>query len=1705
MQLHNRDSTDSSTVAHISPAFSLLPRVHPVTSFTHPLIFLLNEYPMVWPYVSCILEAWLKERNDLQRFERSVSRMAAEEVTLQTRNSLRFEEIQFIVLDIMLRAEWPIEHALLRMRINQLLLSDFSRWRSLINLYTRWLPGSVPSVHLLQLGQLLSDNLGSLGGLSSLVAALVFLRDAATKKDADFSFVIFTALQIASNLKEGDQSSHPCVTLLLCVLLTTCGRLYGLLLLELARILFYKRLLPGVHHLALSLCHSAVAGHPTARKIILDIKNEGYGDSKDAYVGFMCSKSLRTVPSDLLPSLMMYDDDDGKTKAAVPRNIPSSLRGLLVAGKVVACAGPQLPSWIRILKALCCADSNNSCLAFFAIGMRLDAEMFPKNIFSLLESLPHIATSKMSAVLIRNMLIAMWSGGVSGASAVSLSSLAVVLLSRLYVRHNALILPTLLRVISSGSEDVQPSLALAVAKAQAIKTVIQHSPWLHGCDMLPWLCRLMTVRSPEMTAIFPLCLDGVRTLIECKVVTLSSFIEKFSECFFTDSRPQVRAAFYELIGHSILRGTSEGELIAYQRKLWVSFFDQNEHNIVRASCLDALAYFPEISIAALPEKEVCKLRLTLEFSSLNSSEEGSLAVPASFFTVGPVANICSHSNSALLQKAFSNFISTRIRHEVRCLPRSAITVREVHQSSRSIQQIRTYSSSLAQIPRLQQSLFHQNAHDIQPQAAAGLLLTYNPPVKTDQGGAASKNAMIQHSNSFLAMFRSLLETVPLFNAKEWFMSLTCLPQWHLLVERAFVSLTNARKAESGSNEQSKLLASLWARDQLSAVAAEVGSGNGLIAICSLVSLTYEYEKTLKLKERLQMDSQHLYNILGVKDHKYLSHAEWPVRALRSLLCLIQRRPIDDAYFAQLLAKFTRSASSTEKAIGAILFSLHQMLPLLQSQGLLRDALKCFSIKAQHQEFLAAVGAGLMIQKCMFHGIFEVAEDVRRICEDIVQKLEAWALDGKSGTVTSPSYLFGTTLAMSSLCALRMFQSPARSFCARIVALLGVSSPLTLKPTLGPVSSGAVTQTRQPVLSSSSSDSRWTSHENDFDYLDEIALCCAVMAINGRQFVLKSCAGQDRYGNDGDVGEQKSLRDLAEWLTQRRAQVPMNAGVAIALGLILHNMAQCDAATKTLLSQQRIGQLQDQITGAHDPASRTKAGHIESHRLVEALLTKVWLPVVANAHESNGHKIAAVEGIAALTGALDHLIVQSAELPDRNVWCESNVLTHDVTLTLLDAMIRDVNTMPQNVSNTATLKAHHIWTLGLFHRALTRTCGVDPVASYPPILNLGSNDRASSLLAETVTAADKDMTAFGLLVDGLGQSFDSPLPCFAWIQLRQHLYNRGTQGAQIQRALVILAVENAKLTPSLVPLLEAIISSAVLDVLEEFCKNFLLDRLRLVLEVCDPSKIGPFLSLYKDQRVNSEDIQVAEEAWKLLASYLENSAANSTLVYLIQEMICYALPSCKARHYVAACLINFRDVTLRDLILKSLLAQEKLTLKRALELRMTLAGVIEMADVENPFTFIGAMSNSEFTEFSIECASVNCAGPVVENSVKWLLEILPRGQPSCRSLTLLSLIANMMIQPSDWEDGRIEISRTEQQIMLLLPYRIDQMMRSKIWGTAAVEHILQWLISVLENTSPSNDTYAVLHDTLMALRDKPVLRNNRTMWTRAVKLTLPSSI
>lgn len=145
-------------------------------------------------------------------------------------------------------------------------------------------------------------------------------------------------------------------------------------------------------------------------------------------------------------------------------------------------------------------------------------------------------------------------------------------------------------------------------------------------------------------------------------------------------------------------------------------------------------------------------------------------------------------------------------------------------------------------------------------------------------------------------------------------------------------------------------------------------------------------------------------------------------------------------------------------------------------------------------------------------------------------------------VFSSPYLFGLTLALSGLCAVRAFHALTQSLCARVIRLLRTCSPHTSSPSR---ESGGV-------------------HENE--YFDQIALCCAVLVINGRRFVLKNSEVAD--GHSAEVGEQKSLRDLAAWLTQKRAETPANAGVAIALGMILHNMAEYDATVNSL-SQQRL--------------------------------------------------------------------------------------------------------------------------------------------------------------------------------------------------------------------------------------------------------------------------------------------------------------------------------------------------------------------------------------------------------------------------------------------------------------------------------------------------------------------------------------------------------
>lgn len=70
------------------------------------------------------------------------------------------------------------------------------------------------------------------------------------------------------------------------------------------------------------------------------------------------------------------------------------------------------------------------------------------------------------------------------------------------------------------------------------------------------------------------------------------------------------------------------------------------------------------------------------------------------------------------------------------------------------------------------------------------------------------------------------------------------------------------------------------------------------------------------------------------------------------------------------------------------------------------------------------------------------------------------------------------------------------------------------------------------------------------------------------------------------------------------------------------------------------------------------------------------------------------------------------------------------------MIRDVNATSQAVAEAAVLKAHHLWTLGLFHRTLTAPLSSEPETVFPSTLNLPSSDQSGWVLAEVVMTAVK---------------------------------------------------------------------------------------------------------------------------------------------------------------------------------------------------------------------------------------------------------------------------------------------------------------------------------------------------------------------------------
>lgn len=83
-------------------------------------------------------------------------------------------------------------------------------------------------------------------------------------------------------------------------------------------------------------------------------------------------------------------------------------------------------------------------------------------------------------------------------------------------------------------------------------------------------------------------------------------------------------------------------------------------------------------------------------------------------------------------------------------------------------------------------------------------------------------------------------------------------------------------------------------------------------------------------------------------------------------------------------------------MAALLFSCHHLVPLLQTRNQLDEVLSYYTMRVSPgQEFMVAVGAGLMIEKLAVKGLVELAENIRLKCNAVLSHYEEKAFaEGK---------------------------------------------------------------------------------------------------------------------------------------------------------------------------------------------------------------------------------------------------------------------------------------------------------------------------------------------------------------------------------------------------------------------------------------------------------------------------------------------------------------------------------------------------------------------------------------------------------------------------------------------------------------------------------------------------------------------------------------
>ncbi|CAL1526989.1 unnamed protein product, partial [Lymnaea stagnalis] len=557
------------------------------------------------------------------------------------------------------------------------------------------------------------------------------------------------------------------------------------------------------------------------------------------------------------------------------RSVAVTQAALKVVGKISQVDPRQAPDFLPLLLYL------------------LGKSVRPETKLLLLEGLPQLATHKICIPPILKTIL------VLGKSE-ELKPVSIKLLVALWKQQDRCF-PQLLQAISEpqlGLSSSVPPNSLLLAKAAAILEICKHKPEQHGADLLAPLSEILNSSTTERdTAISVLALDGLYLLCEAEVIDLRSLWSVLGEKFIHENRPLVIRRVCRLLSLvpqlNVETEEYESFTAATVSSLWL--YSQSSNRDISSAAYEALAEFnvKQFLISQLP------LTVTGEFYRLaeleaqqkkDAGDEKVVDIDAMFPQVpgSCFVSILKSVNDEATITGYTKFLHSILSKEVTDLPRGIYSSSQRRHAIGSSQ-----GKSIEIIPNflLQQYLKCQQP-GLRPGLAAGLLFCYDPPLEMGRDGRPRKHYVIRHGKTFLDIFGTLLQEVPV-QPSEWHRFALMPEAWKSFMERLFLSLLESRKADLELQEkhghismfdvaEKKTVVWMAVRDAIMDVIKSASKGspasqaNSVMALAGLALFVHKFVVDLD-KELLKAADA---------NPEFVGHSLWLAMTFDTILCLM---------------------------------------------------------------------------------------------------------------------------------------------------------------------------------------------------------------------------------------------------------------------------------------------------------------------------------------------------------------------------------------------------------------------------------------------------------------------------------------------------------------------------------------------------------------------------------------------------------------------------------------------------------------------------------------------------------------------------------------------------------------------------------------------------------------------------------------------------